>query len=177
VTRSDLRQLDAADNRDDFPADVALVPIQRPGADARVRWNSSQGWRWSPRPIRSWQGSPPPSMYRMNSCRALSAPLFVAKPPLIFWRLWPVMGWGPMSTTNSHVRCLRTCPRIRDLLRVSAGTMDRQRARGGPADFASAVRSSTREKEVVANGVPTPSWGVEVPEITPTAKGPSSRRS
>src|SRR4029453_575465 len=51
----------------------------KPQRIPRVRWNSSQRFKYSARATRSEAGSPPPSMYLMNSWRVLCASFLVAK--------------------------------------------------------------------------------------------------
>jgi hypothetical protein len=139
---------------------VALVPIQGPRADSSstlvLKPPAQVGSEGDP--LRG--GIAPPSMYRMNSWRALSASLLVAKPLLLFWRLLPVMGWRPMSTMNSRERRFRTCPLTAASFADAKLELSTEEDHiGGPADFASAAPHRIRTEGEVANGVPTATSG------------------
>jgi hypothetical protein len=67
----------------------------------------------------------------------------------------PGDGMGPMSTMNSHVRRLRTCPRMRSsFVRLDGGELTPNQA-GQAGGFRIRVPSGTRGDGDVANDVPT----------------------
>jgi hypothetical protein len=70
----------------------------------RMRWIADPDRRRGPFSSGRWFRAPDRGVW------SLSAYFFVLNADLLFWRRLPVWGWGPISTMNSHVRRLRTCP-------------------------------------------------------------------